>query len=67
MLYFILVEKGQPNKDSGKRNGVYMSYGLFGGILAAIVIISTAVHIGTCYYYRLYTYNFHGCINPYTS
>ncbi|CAG2220220.1 unnamed protein product [Mytilus edulis] len=45
-------EKSQSHKDSMENRGKCISYGLFGGILAATVFISAAIHIATGFYYR---------------
>ncbi|XP_052106267.1 P-selectin-like [Mytilus californianus] len=46
------IDKLQSKKDSVEIRRICMSYGLFGGILAAIVTISAGVYIGTCFCYR---------------
>ncbi|VDH93325.1 Hypothetical predicted protein [Mytilus galloprovincialis] len=45
-------ENSQSHKDSMENRGKCISYGLFGGMLAAIVLISTGLQIATCFYYR---------------
>ncbi|XP_076084557.1 membrane cofactor protein-like [Mytilus galloprovincialis] len=46
------AENSQFHKDSMENRGKCISYGFYGGSLAAIVSISTGVHVATCFYYR---------------
>ncbi|CAG2220213.1 unnamed protein product [Mytilus edulis] len=49
---YTCIENSQFHKDSMENRGKCISYGLFGGMLAAIVLISTGLQIATCFYYR---------------
>ncbi|XP_076094895.1 uncharacterized protein LOC143065269 [Mytilus galloprovincialis] len=46
------LEKSESQTTTIERDGILMSYGLFGGVLTTINVISAGVYIGACFYHR---------------
>lgn len=50
-LFVWLIDKSGSHTILVEKDGIYMSYGLFGGVLTTIVLISAGVCIGVCFYH----------------